>query len=247
MRRRREPSFQRWDGDLGRERKAQGVEHLVRLQPRARVTDSTAETKPRGRRNGEGASEAQRCATAAGEGTTSRGTNRAAGRRGPDGEQSPLGVRPETQRTPGSAAGCNKPATPGRIGATRESELRSDQGRSKSSRWCETTRTKRDLRPERPWTEPMAAMSSGEWTPRSMSMEGRRSCPGGSGNRPRLQQCGEARRQSGLRGYGAQGVAIHPTAHEPWSESRRQRRFMDEALAYNATGQPPKSSSRGVP
>jgi hypothetical protein len=37
---------------------------------------------------------------------------------------------PETRRTPGSAAGCNKPAT---------------SERRKPSRWCETTRTERDF------------------------------------------------------------------------------------------------------
>jgi len=42
------------------------------------------------------------------------------------------GIRgPETRRTPGPAAGCNKPAT---------------SERRKPSRWCETTRTEQDFR-----------------------------------------------------------------------------------------------------
>ena len=59
---------------------------------------------------------------------------------------------------------------------------------------------------------------------------------GGSENRPHtLQQCRRAaRRRSGLRGDGARGLAIVPTAHGPRSESTATA--VQEPVAINAAG-----------
>jgi hypothetical protein len=80
----------------------------------------------------------------------------------PDGSQIRLvvGREPgsrETRRTPGLAAGCNKPAT---------------SERRKPSRWCETTRTERDFEGGSLGTEARAARLVWEWTLGGTSVEG---------------------------------------------------------------------------
>jgi len=67
------------------------------------------------------------------------------------------GRRQETRRTPGSAAGCNKPATP---------------TRRKPPRWCKTTRAERESELGSSGPKPDGNVGR-EWTRRSLSTEGR--------------------------------------------------------------------------
>jgi len=123
------------------------------------------------RRRSEGTARGQRSrqrdAAAEGE-TSSRGVKRAAGNadsrvRMIRSRVMETDCRRETSRTPGSAAGCNKPAT---------------QWRRKPSRWCKTTRTERDSR--------LVASNRSRASNGTVGVDAREHVDGGAGS----QQCG---------------------------------------------------------
>jgi len=90
---------------------AQEGEHPRSQQCERRMTDFTTEQGLEVVKTARGQGSRRRD-TAVGKGTPSRGANRAARSSTPRPPETAVDVRAKRERTPGLAAGCNKPATP---------------------------------------------------------------------------------------------------------------------------------------
>ena len=191
---------------------AQEGEHPRSQQCERRMTDFTTEQGLEVVKTARGQGSRRRD-TAVGKGTPSRGANRAARSSTPRPPETAVDVRAKRERTPGLAAGCNKPATPrdgkGNPEAPQGDDEDLEQRRAEQA--VEVVRnhedgTRRRGRKPRPEAHRQATAGEREWTPGSMSMEGRdrwpvRPC------RPTLEQS-RTRRQGGPR-HGARDSATN--------------------------------------
>lgn len=115
-------------------------------------------------------------------------------------------MRGETRRIPGLAAGCNKPATLGAEKTVEVVQNHEDGTRDQAGSLIPNRRT--------------GNRTVAEWTPESMSMEGRWSRFARS-RRPTAASA--AARRRGVPRHGAQGSAMVPTAHGRGSHRERDR------------------------
>jgi hypothetical protein len=156
--------------------------HGVTTRTSAPATVTTDRSRLRGKRT-PGRQRSWRHETAAGGGNLPRGMKRAAGKRHSRDHLHTDQKRPvwgdgstrltkETQRTPGSAAGCNKPANPAPVMA--QSSVQTGRSAEKTGGTVQNGEVGTGSRRWHFATEATAAMPAREWTPGNRSMEGQR-------------------------------------------------------------------------
>jgi hypothetical protein len=159
------------------------MHHAVPTRASTPATVATSRSRLRGKRTSR-RQRSWRHDTAAGGGNSPKGMNRAARTRlsrdrlhtdHPQGWPvwgvGTTRMTRETQRTPGSAAGCNKPASP--ASAMTQSPARAGRSAEETGGTVQNGEVGTGSRGWHLVTEATAAMSTREWTPGKRSMEGR--------------------------------------------------------------------------